>query len=459
VPAVNVLFLMVDEMSWWALGHITPAIHTPNLDRLAARSMRFSQAYTPSPICVPARAAIATGEYLYRLSNWSSAEPYDGTPRGWAHAVRDTGADCVSIGKLHFRSDTDDVGFSRQIAPTHVVDGVGWVQALLRKQMEPDQHPELLAAEIGPGETGYQRYDRKVRNAAVDWLSRPERHEAPWCAFVSLLAPHFPLKAPAEDDALYDAGRLARPAEPVPDHPIVAELAGYFCHDRFFNEEARGIARAGYYGLCTFADRQIGAILNSLEQAGLAEDTLIIFTSDHGEMLGEKGFWTKSNMYDSAARVPLLMAGPGIAPGDWDAPVSLIDIAPTICNVMNAGGTWSGRDLRDPDPERAVVSEYHDGGSRVGITMLRWDRWKLVHYAEGYAPQLFDLSRDPKERDDLHKAGTDVLREGYARLHDVMDPEEVNRRAFRDQARRIAELGGIEGIRARGQFSYTPADA
>lgn len=456
---MNVLFLMVDEMSWWALGHTNPAVHTPNIDRLAKRSVRFTQAYTPSPICVPTRAAIATGKYLHELSNWSSAEPYTGTPRGWAHVVRDAGFDCVSIGKLHYRSADDDTGFSRQIAPTHVVGGEGWVQALLRRPIEPDQFPESLAANIGPGETSYHIHDRKVTKAAVEWLRDPARHDTPWCAFVSLLAPHFPLMAPKEDFARYDARSLEAHAEEVPTHPIIQELAEYFCHDRFFDAKSRGVAKASYFGLCTFVDRQIGTVLEALDAAGLTEDTVILFTSDHGEMLGEKGMWTKSNMYDSAVRVPLLMAGPDVTPGVWDAPVSLIDIAPTICEAMGVDAAFEGCSLAEPDPDRAVVSEYHDGGCSVGLTMLRWDDWKLVHYADGYAPQLFNVSRDPREENNLANQANDSLKQGYDRLSAFMDPEEVNARAFRDQAVRIASLGGPSAIRARGQFSYTPAEA
>ncbi len=456
---MNVLFLMVDEMAWWAMGHVTAELHTPHIDRLAARSRRFTQAYTPSPICVPTRAAIATGRYLHKLNNWSSAEPYDGSVRGWSHAVRDAGHSCLSFGKLHYRSAKDDTGFTQQIAPTHVLGGEGWVQALLRQPVYPNASPESLAAEIGPGETEYHRYDRKVAAAAVDWLSDPARKAQTWCAFVSLLAPHFPLVAPPSDYARYDARALESAPQTVPDHPIQREIADFFSHDQFFDLRTRGVARASYYALCTFVDRQVGRVLDALDAAGLTENTLILFTSDHGEMLGDKGIWTKSTMYDGAARVPLLMAGPGIVPGEWHAPVSLIDIAPTICGAMGVVGAWDGVDLREPDPERAVISEYHDGGCSVGITMLRWADWKLVHYAEGHPPQLFNLSDDGQEVHDLSGLAPEVMQEGYARLRQFLDPEEVHARALRDQAKRIAALGGADAIRARAQFNYTPAEA
>ncbi|MFY9213042.1 MAG: sulfatase-like hydrolase/transferase [Aestuariivita sp.] len=456
----NVLLVMVDEMAWWALGHVTPGIHTPNIDRLAARSMRFSQAYTPSPICVPTRAAIATGRYLNEIGNWSSAEPYDGSVRGWAHAVRDAGHDCVSIGKLHYRSTEDDAGFAEQIEPIHIVGGVGWVRGLLRKPLCDYGATRELAEDIGPGDTDYHAFDRRVAEAACAWLSQPARKTEPWCAFVSFLSPHYPLIAPAADYARYDPAEFEAEAQPVPDHPILREMWEFWDHDRFFTPKTRGIAHAGYRGLCSFVDAQVGKVLDALAAAGLEEDTTILFTSDHGDMMGEKGFWVKSTMYDSSARVPLLMAGPGIAPGDWDAPVSLIDLAATVCGVMGvSGGGGSGRDLRDPDPGRAVISEYHDGGCPVGMTMLRWGVWKLVHFAEGHPAQLFHMQADPGETDDLSGARPDIMAEGMRILLAMLDPEAVNIRAHADQARRVIELGGREALLAMEQWNYTPADS
>lgn len=453
----NVLFMMADELSWWALN---APVQMPNLHRLRARSMDFQAAYTPSPICVPTRAAIACGKDVHEIGYWSSAEPYDGVVPSWGHALQQAGIEPVSIGKLHYRSAEDDTGFTQQIEPVHVVDGVGWVQALLRNPNAPFTTTQSLARDIGPGDSDYIQYDRRVTAATLSWLAEPQRKTTPWCAFVSWLAPHFPLIAPPEDYALYDPKAYEGEAEIAPDHPVLQEIANYFDHDPHFTPETRGVARAAYYGLCTFLDRQIGQVLDTLSANGMDEDTLVIFTSDHGEMLGEKGFWTKSTMYDSAARVPLLMAGPMIDPQVVNSPVGLIDIAPTICAAMGAPlDGFSGLDLRTPDPARVVLSEYHDGGAICGITMVRWGRWKLVHYAQGYAPQLFDMLEDPIEIADLALARPEIVAEGMERLHKIMDPEEVSTRAFADQARRVAALGGAEEILKKEMFDYTPADS
>ncbi|WP_108826866.1 sulfatase-like hydrolase/transferase [Ascidiaceihabitans donghaensis] len=124
----NVVFMMADELSWWALEHA----QMPNLERLRDRGTNFTNAYTPSPICVPTRAAIATGKEVHEIGCWSSAEAYDGTERSWGHALQDAGVAPVSIRKLHCRSGADDTGFVEQIERVHILNGEGWVQALLR---------------------------------------------------------------------------------------------------------------------------------------------------------------------------------------------------------------------------------------------------------------------------------------------------------------------------------------
>ena len=331
---MNVLFLMCDEMSWWGLGHMNPKVHTPNLDALAARGLRFDAAYTPSPICVPTRAAIACGKYVHETGFWSSAEAYDGSLPSWGHVLQSAGKRCVSIGKLHYRNALDDTGFDAQIEPVHIPGGVGWVRGLLRKPVCSYDATAELAEMIGPGDSEYLQFDQRVAKEAVNWLSDPVRTTEDWAAFVSWMSPHYPLIAPQEYYDLYDPKDFENEGEAVPDHPILREIATFFNHDEFFTPETRGIAIAGYYALCSFLDAQVGKVLSALDAAGLTKDTLIIFTSDHGEMLGEKGFWTKSNMYESSARVPLILAGPDISPDVSDTPVSLIDMAPTICAAM-----------------------------------------------------------------------------------------------------------------------------
>ncbi len=468
---MNILLIMADELSTWGLGcygsYGEAVAQTPHLDALAARGVRFDAAYTPSPICVPTRAAIACGRNLHEIGYWSSAEAYDGRVPSWGHRLQQADIPVVSIGKLHYRSQTDSTGFDRQIEPIHIPDGIGWVRGLLRRPLAGYDATAELAAMIGPGDSDYIRFDRRVTAEAERWLADPARRQRPWCAFVSFLSPHYPLIAPPEFYQLYDPKRLETPAEPLPGHPILRQIGAFFSHDEHFTPETRCLARASYFGLCSFMDTQVGRVLAALEASGQRDDTLVIFTSDHGEMLGAKGFWTKSTMYDDAVRVPLLMAGPGVAPATRAGPVSLIDLAPTICEaagLADPGRGFSGRSLlAPPQPGRTVISEYHDGGSPVGITMVRWGApdgaWKYVHYAEGHPPQLFDLTRDPGEEHDLSSENPEALADAQARMAGILDPEETNSRAHADQARLVAELGGRAKLLAAPQWNFTPADS
>ena len=308
----NVLLIMADELSTWGLGCYGGTGITPNIDRLAARGVRFTSAYTPSPICVPTRACIATGRYLHEIGYWDSAQAYDGRVPGWGHACQEAGVPVISIGKLHYRNQTDPTGFDRQIEPIHIPNGIGWVRGLLRQPLASFDATADFAEMIGPGESEYIHFDRRVTEETCRWLASPPAQ--PWCTFVSYLSPHYPLIVPQEYYGLYDPETFESRPEPAPDHPILAEIADFFDHDRHFTPETRGIGRAAYFGLCSFLDAQVGKVLDALEASGQADDTLILFTSDHGEMLGHRGIWGKSTMYEDSVRVPLILAGPDVTP-------------------------------------------------------------------------------------------------------------------------------------------------
>ncbi|HUS53080.1 MAG TPA: sulfatase-like hydrolase/transferase [Thermohalobaculum sp.] len=466
---MNILLIMADELSTWGLGCYDGTLpHTPHLDALAKRGTRFTAAYTPSPMCVPTRAAIACGRSLHEIGYWSSAEAYDGRIPSWGHRLQQANIPVVSIGKLHYRNQTDSTGFDRQIEPIHIPEGIGWVRDLLRKPLCGYAATAELAQMIGPGDSDYIQFDRRVTVEAERWLADPARQARPWCAFVSFLSPHYPLVAPPELFGLYDPHQFEAPPEPLPDHPILSEIGAFFSHDAHFTPETRGIASAAYFGLCSFLDAQVGRVLAALEASGQADETLILFTSDHGEMLGRKGLWGKYNMYDDAARVPLIISGPGVGTAKvHDDPVSLIDLAPTIsaaAGLPNFDQSFSGRSLlAPPQPDRTVISEYHDGGCSVGITMVRWNdsagAWKYVHYSEGHPPQLFNLSQDPNETNDLAAHNPVILSEARRRMAQILDPEDANSRAHADQARMVEKLGGREKLLAAPQWNFTPADS
>ncbi len=473
---MNLLVIVSDEHRRDAMGCMGhPIVRTPHLDALAKRGAVFENAYTPSPMCVPARAAMACGDYVHRIGHWDSAAPYDGARRSWMHALRDGGVETVSIGKLHFRSADDDNGFSREILPMHVVDGVGWLPGLLREDPPDFAAAAELAAEVGAGDSAYTDYDRAVTAAAEEWLAGRGDTTGPWAAFVSLVSPHYPLTAPRDFFDMYDPAAMDLPvayaASERPRHPELRNIARFFDYDRHFDEERLRAAKSAYYGLISFMDDCVGRVLAALDASKQAGDTLVVYLSDHGDMMGDHGFWTKQVMYEASAGVPLIVAGPGVPQGRRvGTGASLVDLAATALEASGVddglAATLPGRSLcdlarRDDDPGRTVFSEYHDGGSSTATFMVRWDRWKYVHYV-GHPPQLFDLGADPAERNDLAQPGVDApgvrdaLGEGRRRLGEICHPDAVNAACFADQKRRITALGGEAVCRGAHAFNHTP---
>ncbi len=465
----NILLIMADEFRRDALGcYGHPVVETPNLDRLAARGTRFTQAYTPSPICVPARASLATGQYACQSGYWCNALPYTGTPPGWAHELRAAGHDVVSIGKLHYRSTDDDNGFSEEILPMHVHDGVGWIRGLLRSEDLTLDNVGDFARQIGAGSDPYTDYDNQVADRAEHWIRERRADSGPWTTFVSFVRPHYPLTCPEEYLSRYPVDRMtlpkAAPAGGRPNHPVLAGMRDYACYDDYFTDETRLLAIASYYGLCTMIDDYVGRLLDALDDSGLSDDTLVMFVSDHGESLGDRGFWTKCTMYEESVVIPMIVAGPNVAKGAVrDDPVSLIDVRDTLIDAagLDRPSTGSGSiSLLDPalaDPERPVFSEYHDGGSITGMFMLRQGRWKYIVYP-GYDDQLFDLHDDPDEDHDLGSSPETIdLRAGLRlTLNQFCDPDNANRQAFDDQNRRIETLGGKDAILNTQVYDHTP---
>jgi len=474
----NVVVIMSDEHDprmMGCSGH--PFVQTPNLDALASRGVRFANAYTPSPICVPARAAFATGRRVHQVGLWDNAMPYTGEQRGWGHVLQDRGIRVESIGKLHYRSEEDPAGFDAEHLPMHVVGGHGMVWASIRDPFRPRvDGPRMVGERIGPGESSYTQYDRAVTQRAVQWLREAaQRREAGFVLYVGLVAPHFPFVVPDAFYNLYPPDRLPQP-KLHPDtgyrqHPWVKEYCDFMGSERQFADAAERMrAFAAYYGLCTWLDHNVGQILAALEETGLGDTTHVVYTSDHGDNLGARGVWGKSTLYEESVKVPMLLAGPEVDPGVCHTPVDLLDLFPTI--LQGAGidpraevGDRPGRSLfalarSAPEPDRVVFSEYHAAGSNAGGFMLRKGRWKY-HYYVGFPPELFDLEADPEELADLagDPAYAGVREAMHQELLAICDPHAVDRRAKQDQARLIDHYGGPDIAHTLGSSTSTPVTA
>lgn len=471
----NMLFIMSDEHNKRVLGvsgH--KLIRTPNLDRLARSGVQFNDAYCNSPICVPSRASFQTGRYVHDIGFWDNAIAYDGSVPSWAHRLKAAGHRVDSIGKLHYRSAEDDNGFTKEHMPLHVVDGVGDPIGMLRDPPPPRQAALRLAADAGCGQSTYQDYDDRITAAAEDWLrARAEQpDDKPWALFVSLVCPHFPLISRPEWYNLYSEDDVPWPAmfDPAerPAHPFIEAMRRCQIYDQGFDDPRKvRKAIAAYFGMVSFVDHNVGRLMQALADTGLDGETRIVYTSDHGDNLGTRGLWGKSNMYEESAGVPMIMAGPDVPQGVvCSEPVSLVDAFPTIVDCVGLAPDPADRDLPGaplPDivgglvPPRTVFSEYHAAGSASGAFMIRHGSFKYVHYV-GMPPQLFDLTADPGETRDL---GQDpgyrgLVADCEAELRGVVNPEAADAQARADQAAVIASLGGREAILAKGSFGFSP---
>ena len=478
--APHVIVIMTDQHARYAAGlYGSPVVRTPHLDALAERATVFETAYCSSPMCVPSRASIMTGRSVHEIGAWDNAHAYAGSPEGWAHVLRRAGVRTAVIGKMHFRSAEDDTGFAETVLPLDVTDGLGDVYSLIRDEMPARPALADLVRQAGPGESPYLAYDRSVADAACEWLDHAAQGE-PWALMVSFATPHHPLLAPPDYWELYEdvehdpeAGR-GHPAPPESQqHPYPAELRRVMGVDTEFSPGEIARARRAYYALCTLADDLVGQVLDRAAERGFDPDnTVIVYTSDHGTSMGERGLWWKHHLYEESVGVPLVVAGPGFAAGRRiTVPVSLTSLYATILHALDQPGEApSGQadgpprttslnvvDDRDPDPP-GVLAEYHGLGASSAAFMLRHGRWKLVHYAT-QPPQLFDLEDDPGELHDLagDPAYADVVDDLTARLRDRVDPEGVDSAARRDQQDLVERLGGREAILARGfTIPYTP---
>ena len=472
----NLLILMSDEHNPKIMGCAgNDIIQTPNLDALAHRGTRFTSAYTTCPICVPARAAFATGKYVHQIGYWDNADGYDGAIPSWHHRLRARGHEVVSIGKLHFRgAPGDDHGFSQEIVPMHIVDAIGDVKGLVRDSIPMRKGGDKMAKYAGPGESAYTVYDRDIAAHAQIWLHEAAKkdHARPWVLFVSFVAPHFPLTAPPEWFYEYYRRDLPSPKQYAqnerPVHPYLSDYARVVDYDTHFKSpDDVKRALAGYYGLVSAMDENLGRVLRALASSGLAGDTRVLYTSDHGDNLGARGLWGKSTFYEESAGVPIIVAGDDIPAGVTRAtPVSHVDIYPWIFECVGApvpdDDDHPGRSLgalaRDTAAPKPVVCEYHAISSTGASFMLRGGRWKYLHYVN-YRPQLYDLQADPEELQDLagDPAYADVLEACRKRLLEFCDPMEVDRRAKRRQAELLERFGGREAALARGDLGFTPA--
>jgi choline-sulfatase len=420
MPRPNILVLMVDQLNGTLFPDgPAPFLHAPNLAALAARSARFANAYTASPLCAPARASIMSGQLPSRTRVYDNAAEFASDIPTYAHHLRRAGYYTCLSGKMHFVGPDQLHGFEDRLTTDIYPADFGWTPDWTRPDERIDWWYHNLGSVTGAGTaeiTNQLEYDDEVAfhaTARLHDLAR-RRDPRPWCLTVSFTHPHDPYVARPRHWDLYADCPALDPASPAPDpaghDPHSLRLLRASDHAAFaITAEDVRRARRGYFASISYVDEKIGEILATLARCGFAENTLVAFVSDHGDMLGEGGLWFKMSFREGASRVPLMIAAPALAPGRRDAPVSTLDLVPTLAELagieLGEIAPWiDGTSLvpvaAGAAARPAVPMEYAAEGAIAPMVALRDGRWKLV-LCEVDPAQLFDLAHDPHETTNL----------------------------------------------------------
>ena len=393
----------------------------------------------------------------------------------WHHRLREQGHTVVAVGKLHYRSAEDDNGFTEEIEPMHLHDGKGAIKNLLRGyDAEPPKDDgsfwKLYMNRSGVGETHYQEYDRRITAKSVDWLKRHAHSKGkPWILYVSYISPHPPFTVPKRLYDLYPEKDMPLPAGfrrgERSEHPATQYLRHMDGILDMTDETALRRIAAGYFGLITHMDEQVGEVMRAAEALGLLANTRIAYTSDHGELFGAQGVFGKKNLYEASVGVPMLLSGPGVPQGKVSRQiVSHVDLFPTLVEgvgamLTEADGNLQGVSLwpaaNGNDATRTGFAEYHAQGSRAAAYVLRDGSMKLIYHV-GMPAQLFNLARDPHELHDLSAAEPATVQALEKKLRAICDPEAVDARAKADQRKWVEHWGGREKVAGTSQILFTP---
>ncbi|MBI4194296.1 MAG: sulfatase-like hydrolase/transferase [Betaproteobacteria bacterium] len=487
----NILLITSDQQRADCNGFENPLIRTPHIDRLAREGTRFSACITPNLVCQPSRASILTGLLPLTHGVWDNGVDLDPAvgERGFAGTLSRAGYQTAFIGKAHFatKSTFAPTGtpecnksqarygpnwFGPYMGFRHVeltVLGhmhrtrplerppVGHYERWLVLRGENEQGLKLWAQETRPGTGAAQTWysglpaawhsSTWVGDRAIDWLFRQGKRDRPFCAWVSFPDPHHPFDCPEPWSVMYDPGGMVLPRNRVRDlerrpwwHKAALENKPRLSDPAMLKFRAEGsrmpdqtdaqlaAITANYYGMISLIDHNVGRILTALNDLGLADNTLVVYTTDHGDMLGNHGLYLKGpTPYEDLMRVTLVARGPNVAGNKVvSEPVSTLDLAATFYDVAgvsqpadiqsrNLGGLFAGK----PESRDVAYSEWHVHPSRCGVALnlrsVRTKRYKCTFELASGAGELYDLANDPDEMNNLFDDP------GYAKVRKEME--------------------------------------
>ena len=419
----NILFIMFDQMAAPALPcYGNQVVKAPNISKLADEGVIFENAYCNSPLCAPSRASMMTGQLASRIGAYDNSSPFSQDVPTFAHYLRDNGYYTCLSGKMHFVGSDQTHGFEDRLTTDIYPGDFGWTPDWDNFDRRPTWYHNMLSVvQSGQCVTSNQiDFDEEVAFNSVRKINELARSddERPFFLLASFTHPHDPFAITQEYWDRYDHDEIDMPKIPQIDYekldPHCKRLYHVSAMGEYEQTKERILnARHAYYSEISYADDKVGCLVSALEKNGLKDDTIIVITSDHGEMLGERGMWYKMSYFEWASRVPMIIRAPGrFSPRRVNQPVSLVDFLPTLTDIACGGkpveyaDSIDGKSLfpllngEDEDEKALVYGEILCEGAISPIVMLRNGRYKYI-YCDVDPEQLYDLDNDPDEINNL----------------------------------------------------------
>lgn len=476
----NILFIQVDQLTASSLRAYGDAICvSPTLDRLAADGIVFENAYCNFPLCAPSRFSMATGQLCSKVGAYDNAAEFSAEIPTYAHYLRRLGYQTSLSGKMHFIGPDQFHGFEKRLTADLYPTDFSWVPNW-GDEGARDTNDQRAILVSGVCERSVQiDYDEEVTFRAIQHIFDLARSgdNRPFFMQVSYTHPHEPYLCQKEFWDLYEGAEIPLPQvgalpEQAHDPHSVRLLKDFGMLGTRFSDEEVLRARRSYYGSISYVDSLIARLLEALSATGAEQNTVLVFTSDHGEMLGERGMWFKKHFFEKALRIPLFIHAPWIEARRVKELVSLVDILPTF-NGLATGRLWSADtepldgvdlmglvDLEDPEPKRTIYAEYLAEATPVPIFMVRRGRYKFISSSHD-GEMLFDLDSDPNElnnlaRDGNHAALMESLRSEVAL---TWDEDDLTARIRLSQRRRaMIRSATSHGAKQRWNHGEGPDD-
>lgn len=457
--------IQADQLSALAIGcYGHPAAKTPNIDKLASRGVLFTNAYCNSPLCGPSRNSMMAGRIPHRINAFDNASELPAAVPAFTHVLTNNGYECVLSGKMHFVGPDQLHGFKRRMNTDIYPSDFEWTPDWTRGAYGNHGTSVRYLHNAGPCSWSLQLdYDeetaarglRALRDLTRERNSRGE----PFFLCVSFTHPHDPFTPQQKYWDLYKDTEIPAPGIPSKPfeemHPYDRWIQIHHEIDRYPpGSDTVMKARKAYLGMVSYVDSLTGRFLDELDNLGIADDTVICFTSDHGDMQGEHGMWYKRTFREWSARVPMIFRVPGTAGGvTVDSPVSLLDLFPTFTDIGECGTDWPGAELLDGDSlypliqkendaaisGRPVFMEYCGEGTIEPMAAVRKDNWKYIQ-VNNQKSLLFDLKADPLEDTNLVQSENPEVQKTFQSLSGLIErywnPAEQKEKVIKDQQKR-----------------------